>query len=169
MKSLKRIAAGVAAHLLLTSCALLQGVSTTNTASSPAASSGTSTGSAISAIYNVLKATGGIDLSNLTNIINLGKILTGANSLANATSAYTDEFASALISGSSNLVNKQNVSQVMNGLKSLSTIDNSAIINASNTAQTKGFAAGAQPKLSTSDKNVAATMNTLNSLLGALK
>ena len=163
MKLFKRIAAGCAALLLLTSCAALQGLSSSN---SSATNTGVSTGTAIAAIYNVLKATGAIDLSNLTNIINIGKILTGANSLANATSAYTDEFTAALMSGSSNLVNSDNVAQVLTGLRSLSNIDTSAFTNA---AQSKGYAAGATPKLSTSDKNVAATMTTLNSLLGALK
>lgn len=163
MKLLKRIAAGCAALLVLSSCALLQGSAASTT---PAVSNGSSTGSAISAIYNVLKATGAIDLSNLTNIVNIGKILTGANSLAGATSAYTDEFAGALIKGSSNLVNQGNVSQVLNGLKSLSNIDTSAFTKA---AQSKGYAAGAAPQLSTSDKNVAATMTALNGLLGALK
>ena len=55
MKLMKRIAVGLATLLLLTSCSILQ------------------------------KAAGGIDLSNLTNIINIGKILTGAGSLSNAT------------------------------------------------------------------------------------
>ena len=98
MKLMKRIAAGVASLLLLTSCSILQ-----NAAS--ATSLGGNTGTAISAIYNVLKAAGGIDLSNLTNIINIGKILTGAGALSNATQAFTDEFSQALINGSNNLVN----------------------------------------------------------------
>ena len=165
MKLLKRIAAGCAALIVLSSCALLQGTSSASTATT----TGMSTGSAISAIYNVLKATGAIDLSNLTNLINIGQILTGANTLANATTAYTDEFATALINGSSNLVNNSNVNQVLSGLKTLSALDSSALLNASNTAQSKGFAAGAAPKVSTSDKNVAATMSAINGLLGALK
>ena len=88
MKLMKRIAAGVASLLLLTSCSILQ-----NAAS--ATSLGGNTGTAISAIYNVLKAAGGIDLSNLTNIINIGKILTGAGALSNATQAFTVAFTFA--------------------------------------------------------------------------
>ena len=78
MKLMKRIAVGLATLLLLTSCSILQKAAS-------ATSLGGNTGTAISAIYNVLKAAGGIDLSNLTNIINIGKILTGAGSLSNGT------------------------------------------------------------------------------------
>ena len=110
MKLMKRIAAGVASLLLL------------------------------SAIYNVLKAAGGIDLSNLTNIINIGKILTGAGALSNATQAFTDEFSQALINGSNNLVNSGNVAKVLSGLKALNNIDTSAFSESA----TKAYANGTQ-------------------------
>lgn len=158
MKLFKRIAAGCAALMIVSSCSLLQGLA------SSATSAGSSTGSAIAAIYNVLKSTGAIDLSNLANIINIGQILTGANSLTGATSAFTDEFATAMMSGSSNLVNSGNVAQVLSGLQTLANLDTSAFTNA---AASKGYAT-TTPALSTSDKNVSATMTALNSLLGAL-
>ena len=158
MKLLKRIAAGCAALMLLSSCSVLSGLA------SSGSSVGSSTGSAISAIYNILKATGGIDLSNLANIINIGQILTGANTLTNATASYTNDFAQGLISGSSNLVNAGNVSTVLSSLKSLANIDTSAFTQA---AATKGYAS-TTPALSTSDKNVDATVKALTGLLGAL-
>ena len=158
MKLMKRIIAGVASLLLLSSCSILQNVA------SNATSVGTSTGTAIAAIYNVIKAAGGIDLSNLTNIINIGKILTGANSLASATQDYANDFSTALINSSSNLVNAGNVASVMNGLKALSSIDTSAFQQASTT---KGYASSA-PAISTADENVAATMSVLNGILGSL-
>ena len=105
MKLMKRIAVGIASLLVLTSCSVLQKAAS-------ASSLGGNTGTAIAAIYNVLKAAGGIDLSNLTNIINLGKILTGAGALSNATQAFADEFSTALINGSNNLVNSGNVAKV---------------------------------------------------------
>ena len=108
--------------------------------------------------------TGGIDLSNLANIINIGQILTGANTLTNATASYTNDFAQGLISGSSNLVNAGNVSTVLSSLKSLANIDTSAFTQA---AATKGYAS-TTPALSTSDKNVDATVKALTGLLGAL-
>lgn len=44
-----------------------------------------------------------LDLGDLTNLINLGQILIGANSLTNASQAYTDSFASGLLSGKTNM------------------------------------------------------------------
>lgn len=157
MKLMKRIAAGVASLLLLSSCSILQNVA------GNAASAGSSTGTAIAAIYNVLKAAGGIDLSNLTNIINIGKILTGAGTLSNATQSFTDDFASALISGSNNLVNSGNVAKVLTGLKALNDLDTSAF----SASATKAYQNGTQ-QLPTSDANVNATVKAITSLLGAL-
>ena len=156
MKLMKRIAAGVAALLLISSCSLLKNMASPSTV-------GSNTGSAISAIYNVLKAAGGIDLSNLTNIINIGKILTGAGALSNATQSFTDEFTTALINGSNNLVNSGNVSKVLSGLKALNDIDTSAFSEAA----TKAYANGTQ-QLPKDDANVNATVKALTSLLGAL-
>ena len=157
MKLMKRIAAGVASLLLLTSCSILQ-----NAAS--ATSLGGNTGTAISAIYNVLKAAGGIDLSNLTNIINIGKILTGANSLTNASQAYTSEFITGLMNGSGNLVNSSNVNAVLGGLQALNNIDQSVFTGPA----AKAYANGSRA-VPTTDTGVAATMGALNSLLNTLK
>jgi hypothetical protein len=156
MKLMKRIAVGIASLLLISSCSILQNVANATTA-------GSNTGSAISAIYNVLKAAGGIDLSNLTNIINIGKILTGAGALTNATQSYTDEFANALISGSNNLVNSGNVSKVISGLKSLNSIDNSAFSESA----LKSYSNGTQA-IQKNDKNVNAAVDAITKLLGTL-
>ena len=156
MKLMKRIAVGVASLLLISSCSLLQNVASATT-------SGSNTGSAISAIYNVLKAAGGIDLSNLTNIINIGKILTGAGSLSNATQSYTDEFATALINGSNNLVNSSNVSKVISGLKALNNIDTSAFSESA----VKSYSNGSQT-IQKNDKEVNATVDAITKLLGSL-
>ena len=72
MKLLKHVVAAVAALSILTSCSVMQGLVAN------AGSAGNSTGNAIATIYNIFKSTGGIDLSNITTLINLGKILTGA-------------------------------------------------------------------------------------------
>lgn len=156
MKLMKRIAVGLASLLLLTSCSILQKAAS-------ASSLGGNTGTALSAIYNVLKSAGGIDLSNLTNIINIGKILTGAGALSNATQAFTDEFSTALIKGSNNLVNNGNVAKVLSGLKALNNIDTSAFSEAA----TKAYANGTQ-QIQQNDANVNATVKALTSLLGAL-
>ena len=157
MKRIKRIILGVASLLLVSSCGVLQGVANS------ASSLGTNTGTALSAIYNVIKAAGGIDLSNLTNIINIGKILTGAGALSNATQSFTDEFASALISGSNNLVNSSNVSSVLNGLKALNNINTTAFSDSA----VKSYSNGTQ-QIQKNDQNVNATVDAITKLLGAL-
>ena len=158
MKLMKRIIAGVASLLLLSSCSILQNVV------SNATTTGTNTGTAISAIYNVLKAAGGsIDLSNITNIINIGKILTGAGALANATQSFTDEFASGLINGSGNLVNTSNVASVLTGLKALNDLNTTAFSDSA----TKAYSNGTQ-QLQKNDKDVTATVNAITKLLGTL-
>ena len=157
MKLMKRIIAGVASLLLLSSCSILQNVATNAT------SVGTSTGTAIAAIYNVIKAAGGIDLSNLTNIINIGKILTGASTLTNATQSFTDDFATALINGSENLVNTGNVASVLTGLKALNDLNTTAFSDSA----TKAYANGTQ-QIQKNDKDVNATVNAITKLLGSL-
>ena len=72
MKAFKHFLAIVAALSLFTSCGVLGGLS-----SGAQASTGSTTGSALATIFNVLKNTGTLDLGNLTNLINLGQILTG--------------------------------------------------------------------------------------------
>ena len=156
MKLIKRIVVGIASLLMISSCSILQTVGNATTA-------GSNTGSAISAIYNVLKAAGGIDLSNLTNIINIGKILTGAGALSSATQSYTDEFANALISGSNNLVNSGNVAKVITGLKALNNIDTSAFSESA----VKSYSNGTQ-QIQKNDKDVNATVDAITKLLGTL-
>ena len=157
MKLMKRIAAGVASLLILTSCSILQNVAANAT------TAGTNTGTAIAAVYNVLKSAGAIDLSNLTNIINIGKILTGAGALSGATQSFTDEFASALIQGSNNLVNSGNVSKVISGLQSLNNIDTSAFSDSA----IKSYSNNTQ-QIQQNDKDVNATVDAITKLLGSL-
>ena len=153
---MKRIAVGVASLLLVSSCSILQSVGSAST-------TGSNTGSALSAIYQVIKAAGGIDLSNISNIINIGKILTGAGALSNASESYTDEFAKSLISSSNNLVNSGNVSKVLSGLKALNSIDTSAFSESA----LKSYSNGTQ-QIQKNDKDVTATVDAITKLLGAL-
>ena len=119
MKLFKRIAAAFVAISLLSSCSILGNLTQSAT------QQGNNTGSALAAIFNVLKTNGNIDLSDLMNVINIGKILTGANSLTNASQAYTSEFVTGLMNGSGNLVNSSNVNAVLGGLQALNNIDQS--------------------------------------------
>ena len=157
MKVFKRLAAASAAVILLSSCSVIKSVT------SDASSTGISTGSALATLYQIFRSTGSIDLSNLANIINIGKILTGASSLTDATSSFTDQFISGLMSGSSNLVNNSNANGVMNALKMLSNIDTSAITSAAAAA-----ANGTATQLNNSMAGVASTMSTLTSIFDLL-
>lgn len=158
MKLFKRIAAAFVAISLLSSCSILSGLTQSAT------QQGNTTGSALAAIFNVLKTNGNIDLSDLMNVINIGKILTGANSLANASQAYTSEFITGLMNGSGNLVNSSNVNAVLGGLQALNNIDQSVFTGPA----AKAYANGSRA-VPTTDTGVAATMGALNSLLNTLK
>ena len=159
MKLFKHIAAACATVVLLSSCSILNGTSSSN-----AASTGSNTGSALSALYKIIMAGGTLDLSDLSTLINLGKILVGANSLTNASSSFVDQFTSGLISGSSNLVNTANASAVVNSLKSLASQDTSALAAAATAA-----ASGKNPQVSASTQGVSSTLSTLSSICKLLQ
>ena len=157
-KALKRFVAACALLVMLSSCGVL------NQTASQGTTLGTSTGSSLATIIQILRATGALDLSNLGNIINLGQILTGASSLQNATSAFTSDFAAGLIAGSSNMVNKDNVNAVMSALKSLANTNTTAIQTAASSAY-----AGTAPQLTTSTAGVSETLSVLNTISGLVK
>ena len=158
MKAFRRLVAACSVALMVSSCSILQGVA------SSATSMGTNTGSAIAGLYQILKSTGTIDLSNLTNLINLGKILGGANALAGSTTSYANDFASGLIKGSSNLVNSSNIAKVLTGLETLSSLDTSALSSAASFAAT-----GSDPQISNSSKGVADSMSAITKFLAGLE
>lgn len=159
MKLFKHIAAACATVVLLSSCSILNGTSSTD-----ATSTGSNTGSALSSLYKIILAGGNLDLSDLTTLINLGKVLMGANSLTNASNAFVDQFTSGLISGSSNLVNSSNASAVVNGLKSLASIDTSALASAAADA-----AAGKAFQVNSSTQSVSSTLSALNGIFNLLQ
>lgn len=157
-KSLKRFVAICVMLTMLSSCGIL------NQTASQGTTLGNATGSALSSIIQILKATGALDLSNLGNIINLGQILTGASSLQDATTAYTNDFASGLIAGSANMVNSSNVNAVMSALKSLANTNTSAI----QTAATNAYA-GQPAQLSNSTAGMSETLAVLNTISNLVK
>ncbi len=158
MKVFKRIVAALVALSLLSSCSILKTLATS------ALSLGTNTGSAISGIYNVLKKAGSIDLSDITTLINIGKILTGARSLTDATPTFLDDFSTGLIEGSSQLVNGSNVAAVLNGLKALTKVDTSTL----NAAATKALA-GTPTQVSTSSAGVNETLAAIKNIVQSLQ
>ena len=158
MKLFKRLAAAFVALSLLSSCSILKTLATS------ALSLGTNTGSAISSIYNVLKKAGSIDLSDITTLINIGKILTGANSLTDATPTFLDDFSAGLIEGSSQLINGTNVASVLNGLKALAKVDTSTL----NAAASKAMV-GTPTQVSASSAGVSETVSAIKALVESLK
>ena len=158
MKLLKHVVAAVAALSLLTSCSVMQGVFAN------AGTAGNSTGNAIATIYNIFKNTGGIDLSNITTLINLGKILTGANALAGKADSYVEEFANGLYNGSADLVNEKNVGSVINALQKLANIDTSAISNAASS-----YTAGSAPAINDKSQSATQTISALTNLMRILQ
>ncbi|MCR5547759.1 MAG: hypothetical protein K6F25_03315 [Bacteroidales bacterium] len=160
MKILKFLAAAVVTLSLLSSCSVIKTVAASNPSQS-----GSYTGEALAALYQVLQQSGSIDLSSITNIVNLGRILTGAQSATRTGQAFVDTFTKNLISGSNRLINTSNVGNVISGLKALANVDTSAI----GQAATKAVMTGVVPALSNSDPSVSATMGQLSSILGLLK
>ena len=154
MKLFKCLAVASAAVILLSSCSIIK------SATADAMSTGSNTGSALSTLYKILKSTGTLDLSDLTTLINIGKVLLGANTLTDATQAFSDQFATGLISGSSSIINNSNVSGIMNGLKSLANIDTSVLIQAAAAA-----ANGNSFQVNTANAGVSATVDSLTSIL----
>lgn len=168
MKTLKQILAALVALSLFTSCGILGGAGTnTNagaTTTNTSTSTGINTGSALASILSVLLNSGTIDLGNLTNLINLGQILLGANSLVDADQTYTQQFAAGLIQGSRNKINQSNVQTVMDGLKNLAGMDTSVLSKSTSAA----FAGNLVPA-STSNKDVKANMSAIEDILKVMK
>lgn len=158
---LRTIIVAVAALILTaTSCSILKGNS------SSASSSGNSVGGALTSIYTQYKKDGKIDLTNLSNIINLATIANNigllkgaADTAASAATNSLESFVGGLISGSGNLVNASNSSSVVGSLTKLAGLDLSSIINAGNQAATD-----AATTLSSNAAGVASAVGTLTSI-----
>ena len=105
------------------------------------ASSGKNAGSALFGLYSQYKTDGKLDLSN---IINLATLASNCQGLKNTT-ADTGSFLGGLISGSGKLVNQNNGSLVLEGLKKVASANLNSINNAASTyaANAAGKAAGA--------------------------
>ena len=181
MKHIIRLAACFAALLTISSCSMLGGLAGSN-----ATANGANTGSALLRLfqaYQVLKGntptgtnynyTGtasngyntGIDLSNISNLLSLGQLLTGASTLTNATPNYTSQFTNGLISGSSNLVNNNNAGGVLNGLMTLANGANTSVLSAA----AASAAAGNQTNVTNTTAGAAEALSTLGSIFSLLQ
>jgi hypothetical protein len=159
MKLFKRIVLAVATIALLSSCSVLKSVATN------ALTAGSNTGSAIKGLAEVLKQAGNIDLGSITNIINLGDVIRGAKTAANASTSFLENFSQGLIKGSTNMINNSNVSNVLSGLKALNGMDTSAL----KSAAIKAAMTGLVNKVSTNDAGVSDALSQVSSIVNLLK
>lgn len=93
----------------------------TTTPAVDATSNGKAAGAALKALYAQYKIDGKVDMSNLTNLMNVATLANNIKGLKGETdkSAFYKDFASGLVLGSGNLVNSNNTNSVMNGLTNL--------------------------------------------------
>jgi hypothetical protein len=111
----------------------------TSTEANTATSEGKQAGIALKALYTQYKADGKFDMTNLNNLMNLTKLsnnIKGLKGKSNKSSFYKD-FLSGLIIGSDNLVNKNNSTEVMNGLTDLINVDVSGLTQKTKETQSK--------------------------------
>ncbi|MGN1221046.1 MAG: hypothetical protein ACI4TU_08910 [Candidatus Cryptobacteroides sp.] len=147
MKVFRFIISMVAVSMLLSSfCIVEQGTASSDPQSilssvlSSGTSSGQAAGAALKSLYTQYKADGKLDMKNVKNIASLttlAKNLQGLKGQSNKSQFYKD-FATGLVKGSNNLVNKTNSSSVMSGLSNIvNNVDLSSLVNgASSTAST---------------------------------
>lgn len=111
----------------------------TSTEANTATSEGKQAGIALKALYTQYKADGKFDMTNLNNLMNLTTLsnkIKGLKGKSNKSSFYKD-FLSGLIIGSDNLVNKNNSTEVMNGLTDLVNVDVSGLTQKTKETQSK--------------------------------
>lgn len=161
MKVLKCITALVASLLI---CA------NANTQSLLTSSNGLAAGKALLSLYTQYKADGKLDLSKANNITNIVNLITNVKGLkSGSTSANTpSSFISSLISGSNNLVTKNNANSVLGALGSISNLDTSSI--ASSVASSALSSVLSKKSNNTTTSSAASTAGSvLTKLFGSLK
>lgn len=167
---LKVFAALAVTVLMASSCGLLR---SSSAGTSGGTTSGSSIGGALASIFTQYKTDGKLDLSNLSNILNIATILNDLKGMKNSGVAalQSSDFINGLIAGSNNLVNKANSGKVIDGLTTLAGLDLTALTSAANKI-TKGSEEAAQKavdQINTSSVQVQAAVNSLDGIIKALK
>ena len=165
--------------ILAASCGMLgKGAASYNPAAGTVANAttGNSAGSALLGLYSQYKTDGKLDLSNINNIINLATLASNCQGLKSS-QADTGSFLGGLISGSKKLVNQNNGSLVMEGLKKVASANLSSLTNAASTyaANAASKAAGAADTAATNAINsvntgaagVTSAISALNGIFSA--
>ena len=141
---------------------------------SAATSNGKQAGAALKSLYTQYKADGKMDMSNLTNIMNLATLANNVQGLKgqdNKTAFYKD-FASGLILGSGSLITQTNSTAVMTGLTDLvSNVDLSGLTTAATSATAKAATAvnAATSKAGTAVENATEIAESVSSILNLFK
>ena len=150
---------------------------TTTTATetvAPATSEGQAAGVALKALYGQYKADGKLDMSNLTNLMNLAALATSVQNLKGQTDKTTfyKDFVKGLITGSNNLVNENNSTSIMSGLQNLvNNVDLSGLTEkAENTAASlTEKLTSASTKANTAVENANEIATSVTSILNLFK
>jgi hypothetical protein len=154
---------------------------TTTTATetvAPATSEGQAAGVALKALYGQYKADGKLDMSNLTNLMNLAALATSVQNLKGQTDKTTfyKDFVKGLISGSNNLVNENNSTSIMSGLQNL--VNNVDLSGLTASAEEKAESAaatltekltGASEKANTAVENATEIAGAVTNILNLFK
>lgn len=154
---------------------------TTTTATetvAPATSDGQAAGVALKALYGQYKADGKLDMSNLTNLMNLAALATSVQNLKGQTDKTTfyKDFVKGLITGSNNLVNENNSTSIMSGLQNL--VNNIDLSGLTASAEEKAESAaatltekltGASEKANTAVENATEIAGAVTNILNLFK
>ena len=143
-----------------------------------ATSDGQAAGVALKALYGQYKADGKLDMSNLTNLMNLAALATSVQNLKGQTDKTTfyKDFAKGLISGSNNLVNADNSTSIMSGLQNL--VNNVDLSGLTASAEEKAESAaatltekltGASEKANTAVENATEIADAVTNILNLFK
>ena len=154
---------------------------TTTTATetvAPATSEGQAAGVALKALYGQYKTDGKLDMSNLTNLMNLAALATSVQNLKGQTDKTTfyKDFVKGLITGSNNLVNENNSTSIMSGLQNL--VNNVDLSGLTASAEEKADSAaatltekltGASEKANTAVENATEIAGAVTNILNLFK
>ena len=154
---------------------------TTTTATetvAPATSDGQAAGVALKALYGQYKTDGKLDMSNLTNLMNLAALATSVQNLKGQTDKTTfyKDFVKGLITGSNTLVNENNSTSIMSGLQNL--VNNVDLSGLTASAEEKAESAaatltekltGASEKANTAVENATEIAGAVTNILNLFK
>ena len=120
---------------------------TETTTTTEATSNGKAAGAALKALYAQYKADGKLDMSTLTNIMNMATLANNVKGLKGQTSKteFYKDFAAGLVTGSGSLVNTDNTSSIMSGLTNLvNNVDLSGLQNKASDVVSTATAKGSE-------------------------